>query len=433
MNPDVQGSFIYKDPTQAVKEGAAFLKPFNMVIACQLPEGLCSQLCACCKEMNIALLCVTSVGFVGKLRSYKAEHCVVETKPDNELGDLRLTDPFPELRKYADSINMESLDQVQHGHVPYVIILIQAIDAFRKASGKQLPTTSDEKKQVKDIITKMRRRDEEVNFQEALDNAYKAWMPYSIPDAVKTVLELNTTDAKSDFWVVAKAVSQFVKDCGKLPLAGTLPDMTATTDMYLKLQEIYAGRAGGDCAAINAHIASQQKAAGLDAVVSPEYVQRFCRNAQYLEVFNFRTIEQEVQPCSPEEGGVDLAEEAGDEDSLIQWYIALRAADRFREERSHWPGQLCGDKEAALAGDLAALTKMASGIVESYKAEGVTADPKMLEEIVRYGGCELHTTSSVLGGIASQEAVKLLTRQYAPLSNTLIYDGLHGKTQPLDL
>jgi len=71
--------------------------------------------------------------------------------------------------------------------------------------------------------------------------------------------------------------------------------------------------------------------------------------------------------------------------------------------------------------------------VETYKAEGVSADPKMLEEMVRFGGCELHVTSSVVGGIASQEAVKLMTKQYSPLTNTLIYDGLHGKMQTLEL
>jgi len=315
-----------------------------------------------------------------------------------------------------------------------VVILIKALDAFRKGSGgKQLPSTREEKDQFKKIVLDMQRSDKEVNFAEAMDNAYKAWVPYSIPEAVQKVLELKTSDTKSDFWIVARAISQFVRDCGKLPLAGSLPDMTASTDMYVKLQEIYGSRAGGDSAAINAHIAAIQKDLGAEKIIPPDYVQRFCRNAQHCEVFSYRSIDDELRPCSVEEGGLDLAEEAGDEDSLIQWYLAFRAAERFREERGHWPGALCGDGEAALAGDLAALAKAAGGIVDAYKAEGVTADPKMLEELVRYGGCELHTTSSVLGGIASQEAVKLLTAQYSPLNNTLIFDGLNGKSQALEL
>lgn len=433
LNPDVQGAFIERDPAQVIAEGVPFFKPYSMVIACQLTEGLARQLSKCCQELNIALLLLTSVGFVGKLRVYVAEHAVCETKPDSELGDLRLTDPFPELRRFADSINFETLDEAQHAHVPYVVILIQALDRFRKASGKALPSTREDKDELKKIILKMRRKDVEVNFAEALDNAYKAWVPYSIPDSVQNVLSMAGEGKKSDFWIVARAVSQFVRDCGKLPLAGSLPDMTASTDLYVKLQEIYGSRAGGDCAAINAHIAALQKEVGAEPSILPDYVQRFCRNAQCCEVFSYRSLDEEFRPSSPEEGGLDLAEEVQDEDSLVQWYLAMRAADQFREERGHWPGALCGDGEAALSADVAELTQVAARILETYKAQGVSLDPKMVEEIVRYGGAEIHTTSSVLGGIASQEAVKLLTKQYSPLNNTLIYDGLHGKTQTLTL
>lgn len=434
MNPDVQGFHIEREASSVIADGVEFFRPFTLVVACQLTERLSVQLCSFCKELDVPLLLITSLGLLGKLRLYVAEHCVCETKPDSELGDLRLTDPFPELRRFADSIDIASLDLAQHAHVPYVVILIRALDTFRQENGgKQLPSTREEKEQFKSIVAKMQRNNQEANFSEALENAYKAWVPYTIPEPVQKVLELKTADGRSDFWIVARAVSQFVRDCGKLPLAGTLPDMTASTDSYVKLQEIYGSRADGDCAAITAHVATIQKELGVTRPIPPEFVKRFCQNAQYCEVFAFRTLEEELRPCSPEEGGVDLASECEDEDSLVQWYLALRAADRFREARGHWPGALCGDGEAALAGDVSALAQEATKVVESYKAEGVAADPKTLEEVVRYGGCELHVTSSVLGGIAAQEVVKLVTKQYSPLCNTLIYDGLHGKMQTIEL
>lgn len=279
----------------------------------------------------------------------------------------------------------------------------------------------------------MQRNQQEANFSEALENAYKAWVPYSIPEAMEQVLSLKTANSKSDFWVVARAVSQFVRDCGKLPLAGTVPDMTASTDSYVRLQEIYNSRAEGDCAAINAHIATIQKELEITRAIPAEFVKRFCQNAQYCEVFKFRSIEEECRPCSMEEGGLDLACECMDEESQIKWYLALRAADQFRENHGHWPGQLCGDKEEDLASDVAGIMLAANKIVDSYKAEGASADKDALEEVVRYGGCELHVTSSVLGGIASQEAVKLLTKQYAPLNNTLIYNGVNGCMQTIEV
>jgi amyloid beta precursor protein binding protein 1 len=49
---------------------------------------------------------------------------------------------------------------------------------------------------------------------------------------------------------------------------------------------------------------------------------------------------------------------------------------------------------------------------------------KHAQEICRYGACELHNISSIIGGIAAQEAVKILTRQYVSLNNTYIYNGI---------
>jgi amyloid beta precursor protein binding protein 1 len=441
MNPDVQGNHIAKTPCQVIDEGIEFFRPFALVIACQLTEPRAQQLGEICKQLRVPLLLITSLGFIGKIRVYVSEHCVCETKPDNDLGDLRLNDPFPELRRYADSVDVDAPDDADHAHIPFVIILIRALDKFREThEGKAMPKTREEKDEFKQILSGMQRNQQEGNFAEALDNAYKAWSPYSVPDAVEQVLSLQTENKKSDYWVVARAVSQFVRDCGKLPLAGTVPDMTASTESYVKLQEIYGKRAEGDCAAITAHIASIQQELGLTTPIQPEFVKRFCQNARNCEVFTFRSLEQEHRPCSLEDGGVDLCDQCSDEDSLIQWYLALRAADAFRQTMNHWPGEVCSDTdEAALASDLAATTQAANKLLESYKAaaddalEGVTVDTSMLEEVVRYGGAELHTTSSVIGGIAAQEAVKLVTKQYSPLNNTLIYNGLHGKMQVVEL
>ena len=49
----------------------------------------------------------------------------------------------------------------------------------------------------------------------------------------------------------------------------------------------------------------------------------------------------------------------------------------------------------------------------------------------RYGGAELHTVSAILGGIASQEAVKLITHQFVPVNNTFVYNGINGTTAAL--
>merc|ERR1712217_632826 len=109
---------------------------------------------------------------------------------------------------------------------------------------------------------------------------------------------------------------------------------------------------------------SIQKELSVTRTIPPEYIKRCCQNAQYAEVFSYTTLEDEVRPRSCEDGGLDLVDAASDEDSLVQWYLALRAADAFREERGQW------------AGDLAALVQVAAKVVESYKVEEVTAEHK---------------------------------------------------------
>ena len=48
-------------------------------------------------------------------------------------------------------------------------------------------------------------------------------------------------------------------------------------------------------------------------------------------------------------------------------------------------------------------------------------------EVARYGEAELHGVSALLGGVTSQEAVKLVTRQFTPISNTYIYSAVRSK------
>jgi len=48
-------------------------------------------------------------------------------------------------------------------------------------------------------------------------------------------------------------------------------------------------------------------------------------------------------------------------------------------------------------------------------------------EFERVGKNELHTTSAILGGILSQEVIKIVTQQFVPLNDTLVFDGVSSK------
>ena len=62
---------------------------------------------------------------------------------------------------------------------------------------------------------------------------------------------------------------------------------------------------------------------------------------------------------------------------------------------------------------------------ELVQSNLLTANPSAIaQELVRYGQAEVHTVASLVGGVASQEAVKIITGQYVPLNNTYVYQGI---------
>lgn len=58
---------------------------------------------------------------------------------------------------------------------------------------------------------------------------------------------------------------------------------------------------------------------------------------------------------------------------------------------------------------------------------------KIADEVARAGGGELHNTSALTGGMVAQEIIKLITKQYIPVDNTCIFDGISSRCQVLRL
>jgi amyloid beta precursor protein binding protein 1 len=53
------------------------------------------------------------------------------------------------------------------------------------------------------------------------------------------------------------------------------------------------------------------------------------------------------------------------------------------------------------------------------------------EEVARAKGGELHNISALTGGMVAQEVIKIITKQYIPIDNTCIFDGITSRTQVL--
>lgn len=47
------------------------------------------------------------------------EMCIIESKPDSIPADLRIVNPWPELQDLADSIDLNTCDDITHKHTPW--------------------------------------------------------------------------------------------------------------------------------------------------------------------------------------------------------------------------------------------------------------------------------------------------------------------------
>jgi amyloid beta precursor protein binding protein 1 len=97
--------------------------------------------------------------------------------------------------------------------------------------------------------------------------------------------------------------------------------------------------------------------------------------------------------------------------SLLPIYLALNAT-------SHVPSASASDILAIISKDI----------------PDAASNPrivKVAEEVARANGGELHNISALTGGMASQEVIKIITKQYIPIDNTCIFDGITSRTQVL--
>jgi amyloid beta precursor protein binding protein 1 len=83
---------------------------------------------------SIPLIVMRSYGFIGLCRIQTLHHEIVESRPENEVPDLRILNAFPTLSAYCTQYNLmdKSMDTLLHGHIPYVVILYQSLQIWRQ-------------------------------------------------------------------------------------------------------------------------------------------------------------------------------------------------------------------------------------------------------------------------------------------------------------
>ncbi|ODM20199.1 hypothetical protein SI65_05187 [Aspergillus cristatus] len=445
LNPDVEGNFQTK-PIAELLQDANFLGQYKLVlISGPLKRSSLNALSKGARELGIPLLYTHSVGFYSTFSlQLPAEFPIVETHPDPETTqDLRLVNPWPELAEAGAQIsNLDSMDNHQHGHVPYVLLLLHYLEKWKAAHNGSTPSNYKEKTEFREMVRASARMNNaeggEENYDEAAAAVLKSLNPFSLRSTLREIFEMekckNLKPESNDFWIIASAINEFYQKYQVLPLPGSLPDMKAQSADYVALQNIYKTKAKKDVEEVTGIVRRIESQLGSRPSPVPEKdIEIFCKNAAHIKVVRGRNIPQldegDEHLFKTVRNNLSVIE--GLPETLMPIFIASQILDAIVTDIQE--GKQAGgsiDDEGLWRSQIDRFV----GILRRDDPAAVDEDTQQrivdaTKELRRTEGGELHNVSALAGGLVAQEALKVITRQYVPLDNTCIFDGVRSRTE----
>uniref|UniRef100_A0A667XB90 NEDD8-activating enzyme E1 regulatory subunit n=1 Tax=Myripristis murdjan TaxID=586833 RepID=A0A667XB90_9TELE len=419
LNSDVSGNFVEENPDKLLDNDPEFFHRFTLVIGVQLPESTCLRLGSVLWSASVPFLVCKTYGLIGYMRLVVKEHTVIESHPDNALEDLRLDQPFAELKSHIQSYDLESMEKKDHSHTPWIIIVAKYLEKWLSEHNSQPPKNYKEKEAFRQLIRQgILKNDNDVpedeeNFEEAVKNVNTALNPTKIPTAVEDLINSeqcsNITSQSASFWVMLRAIKEFIQSegNGSLPVRGTIPDMIADSQKFINLQNVYREKAMQDAAAVSKHVECILQSVGKVS----------CKNASFLRVVCCRSLAEEYSVDSVNKDEITSYMDSPDSEMVL--YLMLRAVDRFYQQHSRYPGVYNYQVEE----DISKLKLCVNSLLQEYSLN-VNIKDDYIHEFCRYGAAEPHTVAAFLGGSAAQEVIKIISHQFVPFNNTFIYNAM---------
>ena len=225
--------------------------------------------------------------------------------------------------------------------------------------------------------------------------------------------------------------------------------MKAQSKDYIALQTIYRAKARSDLAEVTESVRTLESKLGRTATsntIDSKEIEAFSKNAAFVKLVHGRKVICDLGAGSfGERAGWAARELNNDADnnnneesqSLLPILIALLALDKAYDGVA---------PPATSARDL--LTKAETETFKTHMANFVSsvlgnlkaAEPefdvggvrervdRVVQEVQRSGPVELHNVSAMTGGIVAQEVIKIITKQYVPVDNTCVIDGIRSRT-----
>ena len=426
------------------------------------------RICQHADKSSIPLFYIHCQGFFSHFSvQLPAQFPIVDTHPDPaSTQDLRLLNPWPELLEFLEKKtgDLDSLSDHDHGHVPYLLILLHFLSVWKASHDGQVPANYSEKKDFKALVESGVRKNNseggEENFDEAAAAVLKSLNPPSISCGLREVFDAdhcrNLKPTSANFWIIANAIQNFhASHNGILPLPGALPDMKAQSSDYIQLQNIYKAKAHSDLAEVIRTVRSSEQELSRKPSIKPAEIEAFCKGAQFVKLIHGRPIR--VAKCTAEidwnSEAKALSQEFQDPASLLPIYFAFLALDRYQDDidriqklRKPAYDQQFKDITAGrvVSGAVPPLPTFVESAHFSTPAVDPEHDPKpwprfdtpearttfdnVVNELDRADWGELHNIAALTGGMVAQEVIKVITKQYVPVDNSCVFDGIASKT-----
>ncbi|CAI5444914.1 unnamed protein product [Caenorhabditis angaria] len=439
LNPSVAGFASTISPTQLHETDIGKMCEFSVVVAANQTENIESLYANILWSQGVPLVCAKTSGFLGTIRICVKEHTIANSHEENPRPDMRLDNPFQELVEIINETNLDEMTIDELRHTPYILILFKALEIYRKnrQNPNAFPQSYSDRKEIQSIVLSLRRSSEESgtkdseNFDEAKMAVTRAFQKTEIPSSVQQILnDPNCSTSTEPFWIICEALRRFVdSNNGYLPVRGDLPDMTSDSKRYTRLATIFHEKASIDAKKVLELTREVEKERNLeDLMISEELCYRFCKNADRIRVQRGQSydVQREIKSIIDliKHLSIDSENDKSVDGSI--WLLLLRAVDRFHNEKGRYPGTNgvpCTIDAFDLTQRVETIVKKAAETQEESIKIMNRIPKNAIDEICRYGAAELHVVSSLIGGITSQEVIKLATNQYVPLENTFVFDG----------
>lgn len=466
LNPDVKGNYHTQDVEEFLLNKNNDLSSYDLIISCNNSNKINLLANNLCKEKNIKFVAVSNYGLLGYIRLYETYHAGLQLKlTDKPVVDLRIPLMWKELIDYCESFVLESQTDIDHETTPYVIILYHALKQYKSKYNK-IPKSFQDKEDFKALIANMMRNKDEENYLEAINFNYYASEANTnlITPILSNLFSLISDDNNfisylthsnrimKAFFSTIKGLFIFYKKFNSLPVVGSLTDMSSGTNFYINLKKIYEARAKADKDELIKIIKEEVLPLvpnDSDSINKSIFNSDFnildlvCKNWPQLNFQSFSFFETEF----PNLTEIDAYEEK-DRFSL-NWYVLMKASEVFYMNNGRYPGSSIKkeDSENIIAEEdfdyLSDKTEFIS-ILNSYINEANREPNNFINsikdieddficEFLRNGKLKVIPIVSIVGSIASQEIIKLLTYSFETITNTVIFDGINVNLSVFDM